>query len=471
MISDLSQPIKYLRQSWSQSPAFRLLLVIVLIYLLIHLMLQGVVLAEALPLDPDATDLVASDLHIYLEAASRLQNHQDLYLQEALDLIAVFQYAPAFALALIPLLWIPFGILAVIHTLLNIMSYLLLYLWWGRIFHRLGLDRANQMLAWTLPVWVVFAAFWGDMSYLNVYVITTLICTLLIEAILDERLGWSLLWVSIILQTKPYLAFPLALPLILGRPRFFFKLLILALIAYGGIVGITILLVGPAYGWQQHVEYVQFLANMTANFPWRDPDRGFLGYNHSILQIVFYLLGVTPVALRLATGIKILLLIPLVAVSLRHFLQPARCPGRDAPQLSLDLTFALYAGALIWLDIVWEMTLGIVIFTYLLATVEQRSTRGWIWAIFLPYALLDFWQIVSFLAFGPDVISPGSYILTDPSIYIPLVMIVILVFYALLIKRLWIMPLTFPKLTAWRFSRQQIGNAQRSTSFSIGKEE
>jgi hypothetical protein len=36
-----------------------------------------------------------------------------------------------------------------------------------------------------------------------------------------------------------------------------------------------------------------------------------------------------------------------------------------------------------------------------------------------------------------DVIDPGPYVLTDPSIYIPMIMIVILVFYGLLVKRLW----------------------------------
>jgi hypothetical protein len=332
---------------------------------------------------------------------------------------------------------VPFGLLAVVHSLLNIAAYILLYLWWGRIFFRLGLGKANEMLAWTLPVWLVFAAFWGDLAYLNIYVITTLICTLFIEATLDERLGSSLFWLSIILQSKPYLAFPIAIPLILGRYRFFFKLLILAVITYGAIVGVTIWLMGPAYGWQQHIDYIRFLVDMTANFPWRSPESGFLGYNHSILQITFYLLGVTPRTLRLATAIKVLLLIPLAVVSLRHWLRPARCVGGNAPYLSLNFTFALYAGALIWLDIVWEVTFGVVILAYLLATLEQSKTRIWVWAVFLPYALLDFWQVATFVVFGPDIIAPDVYIWTDPSIYIPIVMIVNLVFYALFIKRLW----------------------------------
>jgi hypothetical protein len=57
--------------------------------------------------------------------------------------------------------------------------------------------------------------------------------------------------------------------------------------------------------------------------------------------------------------------------------------------------------------------------------------------VFLPYALVDLWQVISVATFGFDIVAPGPFVLTDPTIYVPLVMIVILVFYALLIKYLW----------------------------------
>ncbi|MBE7468201.1 MAG: hypothetical protein DPW09_05455 [Anaerolineae bacterium] len=431
--------ITHIRRLWFESKVYRRILLATLIYLMVRLALQGVVLAQVWSAGPVAseTTLISNDLQIYMAAANRLVNGQELYLQEALDKIAVFQYAPAFALVLTPLLPVPFGLLAALHTLLIIGCYGLLYLWWGRIFRRLGLDRAEAMLAWTLPVWIVFAAFWGDLAYLNIYIITALVCTLLIEAVLDERLGWALLWVSLLLSSKPYLAFPLALPLILGRFRFFWRLLAGTVAIYGAVMGLTILLMGPAYGWAQHLAYLRFLAEMTANFPWRTPESGFLGYNHSILQITFFLLGVTPAAQALATGLKVLLLLPLAGVSLRHLLHSTHRPGRETPLLSLDLAFALCTGAFIWLDIVWELTLGAVIFAYLLATLTSRSAKIWAWAVFLPYALLDVWQVISFVALGPAILADGFYVWTDPSIYLPLVMLVILVFHALLVKRLW----------------------------------
>jgi hypothetical protein len=301
----------------------------------------------------------------------------------------------------------------------------------------LGLDRAKETLAWLLPLWLVFSQFWADLGYLNIYVFMALLSTLLIDGVLHERTGWSVFWLAIILQTKPQWAFAAAVPLLLGRYRFFFKLLGLSIVAYAAIVGVVMLAAGPAYGWRQYGDYAQFLLNMRSNLVWRGPDAPFLGYDHSITQIVVYLLGTAPATVALATGIKLLLLIPLAAVGLRHLRQPTGRPGQTLPRLGLDLAFVLYLGAFIWLDVVWEVTFGIVVFTYLLATLEGRNDRVWAWAIFLPYALVDLWQIISVATFGFDVVVPGPFVLTDPAIYVPLVMIVILAFYALLIRRLW----------------------------------
>ncbi len=432
--------LKYLRQNWSQSKTFRRILVITLVYLAVRLVIQSIVfalmLSEAGPTGADTT-LISNDLQVYLAAANRLVNQQDLYLQDALNVIIVYQYAPSFALLFSAFLGLPFSVIAILHSLVNITGYVLLYFWWGRIFHRLGLTQVNEMLAWTLPLWVLFATFWVDLFYLNIYVITALVCTWLIEAVLEERLGWSVLWLAIILQTKPYLAFPLAIPIILGRPRFFFKLLGLTVATYVAIVAATSLAVGWDYGWQQHVDYVRFLGEMTANFPWRGPESDFLGYNHSILQITYYLWGITPQTARLATIVKALILLPLALVCLRHFLRPAGCPGREVPRLALTLAFALYTGAFIWLDIMWELTLAIVIFAFLLATLKHLAAKVLIWVIFLSYVLLDIWQVSSFLVLGQNAFNADAYIWTDPSIYLPIIMIVTLVFYGVLVWQLW----------------------------------
>jgi hypothetical protein len=57
--------------------------------------------------------------------------------------------------------------------------------------------------------------------------------------------------------------------------------------------------------------------------------------------------------------------------------------------------------------------------------------------VFIPYAAIDLWQIGSYAIYGDKVIAAGDYILTDYSIYVPIVMLVILVFYGLLVRSLW----------------------------------
>jgi hypothetical protein len=248
----------------------------------------------------------------------------------------------------------------------------------------------------------------------------------------------------VIVPIKPHWAFALALPLLLGRYSFFIKLVIGAALAYLSVAGITILAGGAEYGIQQYQDYFGFLSRLTRVYPWWGPDKPFLGYNHSILQIVLYVLGVSPANMRLATIIKLILLLPLGWISLKFLRNPSNQAGREVPETALALVFALYLGAFIWLDMVWELSLGIVIFAYLLATTKQRGTRILLWVLFGPYALLDIWRLVSYIALGDSVLYQGAYVLTDPLIYLPWIMVVLLVFYAILLLRLHRFPASRP---------------------------
>jgi hypothetical protein len=434
--------VKYLRQTWSESKIYRIILVIIVIYTVLRLLMQGVFLMGMLFPEEPADQTYPDDLRIYLDAAERVESRQDLYPQGKLDRMEFYQYPPAFALAFTPFLRMSPSAASVLHTLLHIIAYILLYVWWRRIFERLGMERACEMLAWTLPVWLVFTAFWSDLGFLNVYIIMALLSTWFIEAVLDENLGRSLLWLSIILQIKPQWAFAAAVPLLLGRYRFFAKLVGSAIAVYAAVAVVTILVIGPAYGGQQYTDYAQLLWSIRGgDYPWRGPDAPYLGYNHSITQTIVYMFGATPTVLTLATGVKLLILLPLIITGLRYLRHPVRQAGHAVPRLGLDLAFVLYAGAFIWLDVVWEFSLGIAVFTYLLATFRRRGVRLLIWFIFLLYALIDLGTVMSFVIFGPDIIDPGPYVLTDISIYIPVTMIAILTFYILLIKRLWTTPL------------------------------
>jgi len=427
---------------WRTSKAYRFLLVAAATYFMLRLGVQFAFLV-LLPKYGDATYEVPVDLQIYLDAARRLQERADLYPQGP-DRIEVFQYAPSYALLFVPALWLPPIVVAVLHTVLHVVAYVLLYTSWDRIAARMQLEALRSRLAWSLPIWLLFSSFWTDLGYLNIYIIVALLATWLIESILQENLGQSILWLSIILQVKPHWGFAAMLPLLMGQVRFFLTLVGSAAGIYGLVTAATIGVVGPSYGLKQYQDYVGLLSNMRAYFPWRGPDAGYLGYNHSIAQIATFCLGVTPAALRLATAIKVILLVPLGWVSIKYWLRSTSASGvglqaRHTRSLgALDLVFAFYLGAFIWLDMVWELSLGVVVYAYLMATVERRWVRIASSVAFLTYALLDPLRLVSYALSmtGLNIVDPGPYILTDPNIYVPTIMITILVFYGTLVVRL-----------------------------------
>jgi hypothetical protein len=432
--------VKYIKAQWSASKIYRVLLVLAVIYVVLRLAIQVFLFSDALRPEAVAEGVqVSADLQqSYIASAQRFQARDDLYLKGSLEHVeAHYLYSPAFAFFFAPLLLLPLPILLPIMVVIHLLAYGLIYIWWGRIFEQNQLTNVAREWARLLPLYLVFSPFWDDLSYMNTYIIIALFATLAMDAILQEKLGWASLWLgAVILPIKPHWAFALALPLLLGRYRFFLKLLAGAVVAYLLVTGITIVAGGVEYGIRQYQDYFAFLSRLTQDYPWWGPDRPFLGYNHSILQIVLYLLGISAANMQLATILKLILLIPLGWISFRFLRHPSNRAGHEIPETALALVFAFYLGAFIWLDMVWELSLGIVIFAYLIATSKQRWTRALLWALFGPYALLDIWRLVSYMALGDDVLYEGAYVLTDPLIYVPWIMMVLLVFYAILIARL-----------------------------------
>lgn len=442
------------RDIWQRSRFFRIVLVLSVAYTLLRLVVQGGYLAMLLlpesglfggvPAWAGADGpIVPADLQIYIDAAKHIRARQDIYLQGSLERLEDhYPYAPSFALAFTPFLSLSPAGIAIVHTLLHIIAYVGMYIVWFQMFQRWEFEKCERLMIWTLPVWLLFSSFWTDLGYLNIYIIVALLGTLFTKAVIEEKLAMAVLWLTLILQVKPHWAFALAVPFLLGRFRFFLKLLGFSAIAYLLIALLVILIVGPEYGLRQHVEYVKFLGRLSDDFPWRTQSDGFIGYNNSIKQIVVYILGLAPWSLLVATWTKVILLVPLALTTLRHLRQPLQAPGYKLPQRALDLAFAFYLGAFIWLDMVWELSLGVPLFVYLLGTLDQRLTRVLAAVAFLPYALLDPWRVFSlgFTLFGWNVIAPGPYVLTDPAIYIPLIMVSILVFYGVLLMRLWRAP-------------------------------
>lgn len=432
--------MKYIREAWSRSNSYRVLLILAVLYAVLRLAIQVFLFSDALQPQAIAEGAqVSADLQqSYIPAAQHFQTREDLYLKGSLEILEYhFPYSPSFAFFFGPLLLLPLTILVPILVVLHLAAYGMLYWWWLRIFHKNNLPHVARVWAGMLPLFLVFSAFWDDLAYLNIYLITALFATFLIDAILQEKLGPSIFWLgAVILPIKPHWAFGLALPLLLGRYRFFFKLLAGAILTYLLVAGITILAGGVEYGIRQYQDYFGFLSRLARDFPWWGPDKPFLGYNHSIMQTVLYLFGVSPTNRQLATILKLILLLPLGWISLKFLRNPPNRAGSEIPETALALLFVLYLGAFIWLDMVWELSLGIVIFAYLLATTEQRGLRIFLWVLFGPYALLDIWRLVSYAALGDDILYQGAYVLTDPLLYVPWIMMVLLAFYAILLTRL-----------------------------------
>jgi hypothetical protein len=432
-----------IRAQWKNSKLFRTLVVAALIYAVLQMAIQAFLLVDMTAASVSAPEgQVASDLQIYITAALHFAGHENMYLKGSLEHLEThYPYSPAFALMFMPILLLPLPVLVPLDALFHIAAYVVMYFWWGKIFRRLQLTHASQALTNLLPVWIVFSAFWDDVAYLNIYILMALVATLFIDAILEEKLGWAVFWLGvIILPIKPQWAFAAALPLLLGRNKFFFRLVIGAALAYLLVAGTTILIGGVGYGLQQYSDYVAFLARLSRDFPWRGPDSPFLGYNHSIVQIIVYFFGVSPAMMKIATLVKVILLLPLGWVAVKHLMHPVNKRGDEVPRLALDFGFALYLGAFLWLDMVWELSLGIAIFTYLIGTLENKKVINFLWILFLPYALIDIWRLLSYLIFGDAVLYEGSYVLTDPLTYLPWIMMVLLAFYAVIIGRLWKSP-------------------------------
>jgi hypothetical protein len=429
-----------IRENWSESKPYRVLLVLAILYALFRLAVLIYLFTDALRTAAITEGtLVSADLQqSYIPAAQHFNAREDIYLKGSLENLKLhFPYSPAFAFLYGPILLLPIQVLVPLMLVIHIVAYWLLYGWWDRIFRQNKLQKAEQLWAWALPMFLLFSVFWDDVGLLNIYLIVALFATFAVDAVLQEKLTWASFWLgAIILPAKPHWAFALAIPLFLGRYRFFFKLLLGTTVAYLAVMGLTIVGGGADYVIRQYQDYIGFLSRLSRDFPWWGPDKPFFGYNHSVKQIVVYYLGVTPENLQFATIVKLILLIPLGLVGLKFLRNPIGKAGKDAPETALALTFALYLGGFIWLDMVWEISLGLVIFVFLLSTIEQKTTKLLIWILFAPYALLDIWRLISYLSFGNDILYQGTYVLTDPFIYVPWIMVILLMFYGLLLQGL-----------------------------------
>jgi hypothetical protein len=415
-----------LRQQWGTSRSFRVLTVLALIGLLINLALTALWQLEVFAFDENPP---ANDLKIYLEAGERFLNREDLYIAPRPD-FGLYAYSPPFAALMGLLTYVPYQLLWLFDALLHIVIYWALYWRWYTLFRQQGLNGAAETLVRLFPLWLIFTGLLYEIAYMNIYIFMAFIATLLLEAMLYQEAGKAILWLTILLLVKPQWAFALGIPFLLGQWRFLGKVMGGAVLAYLAIFALMSLITG-GYALEQYLEYVQFLGSIPGSFIWNTMSRdGHIGYNNSIMQLVVFFTENARSSVGMTTAVKILLSLPLLAVFWRF----RRTPPEDAaPALILEWAFALYLLAFLWLDVVTELTFGIVVFSYLLGTLADQSSKAWARLLFLPYALTLIWITFSGIA---SFVAPLPDILIDPSLFIPFILIALLGLYGLLLWRL-----------------------------------
>jgi hypothetical protein len=415
-----------LKRAWAQSKAFRVFLIIAILWFVLRFVFQ-----IAYQSNYGEGWFLADDMQAYKSAAERLVAHTDIYRPEEMQTISAFQYAPSYALAYFPLTRLPVAVLSVGWMVLQTAAYALLWLRWNALFSFLELKTAKSILARTLPIWLIFSTFWADLAYANVYIIMALLATLLIEAVLKHRLGWSILWSGIILQIKPQWAFALFIPLCLREWKFLLKVTAGAMLFYLGCLGAGMLVVGPSYLVSQDLAYFRFMLALNSYFPWTKLP--FLGYNHSVLQTVIHFVHLPYSAVSVGTAalIKTILLAPLVWISWQ-FGRSARTQAQ-----AVMLALAWYLAIFILMDVIWEVTLALPILALIWPALRNIWERGAAGVLIGVYAALDIWQTLSYMIWGDAILWQGnSYVLSDPAVYVPIILLVLLALYAALLRDL-----------------------------------
>lgn len=377
---------------------------------------------------PDAFIFPGNDLVVYLRAGQAVAMGQSPYPGGPWGDTAVFHYSPtvAWLLALLfrgdTLLW-PFRWLAYLYLGLILAAYPLAWLVWRRVFEQLQLGQTGAVMITSLPLWLIYSQWFADQNFLNIYTFLLLLDGLLVLALLRQNTWLALVLVVLIAQTKPHYLYPLALPFWLGRWRFCLKLIVVCLVGYSLVAGVTVLAVGPTLGLTLYHDYLTFLTTIAERYPW---SAYYLGYNHSWQSMLHWLFGLQAWIPAAVTGLRVTTLLPLMWLGWRRWQQ--RRSLAEQPAVALGVALALHLWAVISLDQLWEITTATIVFVYLMAAGDV-SVHRWAVLIFVPFAMLGLvqlagWQMASLLNSPVDQF--------DLTARLPLLMVAALGLYGLL---------------------------------------
>jgi hypothetical protein len=419
-----------LLQEWRGNRVFRWLMSAAMVWFVLRLVVHLGLLYTS-QLSSDGISLIPIDMQLYVDGARALLARQPLY-QLPPTRIEIYQYPPVFAWAFAPWLALPDAVLVGVQTALRLAAYAFLIGIWGRIFSRLGWGGA---WARSLPLWLICTDFWSDLAFGNLYMVIGLLATLAFEAIQQRRLGWAILWLTCIVQIKPHWAFVILLPFLFGEWRWGWKLVIGVGLACTAVIGVMCLSVGVAYGWQQHLDFLQLLSQLSPTFPWRHWGTSpFFGYNHALAQVVLWFLADVTGGLRIAAVIKLVFLVITILMLALGQAWRERWQGRLQMRHGVLAFFLCYIAIFFVADQFWELSLALPLYIFLTASTGRGRRLAQV--VFLPFFFLDIWRLVSAgiaMSVGVEATTNDGYILTDPLIYFPFLLVILLTGWGLLL--------------------------------------
>src|SRR5690349_18339575 len=149
--------MKYIREHWAASKTYRVLLILAIIYAILRLAIQIFLFSDAMRPEAVAEGVqVSADLQqSYIASAQHFQARQDLYNKGSLEHVeAHYLYSPAFAFFFSPILLLPLPVLLPLMLVIHILAYVLLYIWWQRIFEQNNMNHVALQWARLLPLYL-----------------------------------------------------------------------------------------------------------------------------------------------------------------------------------------------------------------------------------------------------------------------------------------------------------------------------
>jgi hypothetical protein len=195
--------------------------------------------------------------------------------------------------------------------------------------------------------------------------------------------------------------------------------------------------VGWDYGLSQYRAYIQYALQSSRYYLWRMPQDGPLGYNHSLRQVIYYYFGKTIFVTGLINLLQLILLLPFFLIAFGYIIRPLKSRCNENPLVIIDLSFSLYLSVCLWLNFLWQLVFSIVILVYLLHFSKTTWVKNLLWLFFIPYALVDVWQSLSYLFFGPKIVDAAGLLIVDPSLYFPFLLLLLFALYVRMMVRLW----------------------------------